>query len=44
MREFFETPDIKVIVFGYEDMITTSVEAEGEEGIELPDLPIKVNP
>jgi len=41
MKEFFEAPDIYVIRFGTDDIIVTSDEATGEEGIELPDLPIK---
>ena len=41
MKDFFETPDIKVILFGTEDVIVTSDESTGDEGIELPDLPIK---
>ena len=42
MKEIFETPDIYVIGFGYEDVITTSEEASEDEGPETPD--ISLNP
>lgn len=41
MKEFFETPDIYVIRFDDEDIIVTSVEAEEDIGVELPNLPLK---
>ena len=41
MKELYEYPEIKVLIFGNEDVIATSEEATGDEGIELPDLPVK---
>ena len=41
MKELFTDPEIRVIVFAGDDIIMTSEETTGNEGIELPDLPIK---
>lgn len=37
MKEIFEEPGIKIIIIECEDVITTS---GGEDGIDLPDMPI----